>query len=241
MVAETLVISKRFCGPPQSGNGGYVCGLLAKDLSGAAAVRLKAPPPLEVALRIEGTEHQVRLFHESILIAEANLADHDLSPPPPPSFAEAEEASQSYVYFREHPFPTCFVCGPQRVAGDGLRIFPGLIERRSLVAAPWVPDASLAVGSSQVSLEFMWSALDCSSAFSFLPLPEGKVVVLGKLWARIEGAVLPREKCVVVGWLLGVEGRKRFAGSAIYAEQGHPVAVARATWIEVSRSAFTSA
>ena len=28
MISTTLSISRRFCGPPNSGNGGYVCGLL---------------------------------------------------------------------------------------------------------------------------------------------------------------------------------------------------------------------
>src|SRR6185295_2660317 len=112
-------------------------------------------------------------------------------------------------------------------------IFPGNIASRSMVAAPWIPDPSLAGGSGQVKDEFLWAALDCTSAFPLLPIPEGKAIVLGELCARIDGRVAPGEKCVVIGWQLQIDGRTRLAGSAVYTASGHPVAVGRATWIEV--------
>jgi hypothetical protein len=37
----------------------------------------------------------------------------------------------------------------------------------------------------------------------------------------------------VTGWSLAVEGRKRLAGSAVHAQDGRLVALARAVWIEV--------
>lgn len=241
MRSETLVIRSRFCGPPRSANGGYVCGRIAKYLPGAASVRLKAPPPIEVELRVESTDEEAHLFHESTLIGEAKRAKLDLVPPAAPSYAEAEKASKSYIGFTNHAFPRCFVCGPQRAPADGMRIFPGVFEERSLVAAPWIPDRSLAGDSQEVDSEFIWSALDCSGGFSVLPVPEGKAILLGELCVRIDGVVAPGERCVVVGWSLGIDGRKRFAGSAIYSEVGKPVAVARATWIEIPRTAFGGA
>jgi hypothetical protein len=42
-----------------------------------------------------------------------------------------------------------------------------------------------------------------------------------------------------VGWALGADGRKHFAGSALYSEAGHAVAVGRATWIELPRAALS--
>jgi hypothetical protein len=36
-----------------------------------------------------------------------------------------------------------------------------------------------------------------------------------------------------MGWVLGGEGRKRFAGAALLGEDGAPRAVGRATWIAV--------
>ena len=43
---QTLTIPRRFRGPPNSGNGGYVCGMLVRQIAGAAEVTLRAPPPL---------------------------------------------------------------------------------------------------------------------------------------------------------------------------------------------------
>ncbi len=238
MASELLVISSRFCGPPKSGNGGYVCGRVATHVPGVAAVRLKAPPPLETELRIDASESRAQLIQGSNVIAEANVANLDLTPPAAPSFSEAEEAAKSYTGFTRHVFPRCFVCGPQRAHGDGLRIFPGSIAARSIVAAPWIPDPSLADGSNRVRSEFLWAALDCTSAFAVLSIPEGKAIVLGELCARIDDSVTPNEKCIVIGWSLQIDGRKRFAGSAVFSGSGHLVAVGRATWIEVRSSAF---
>lgn len=238
MMSELLIISSRFCGPPKSGNGGYVCGRVAAHVRGPASVRLKAPPPLETELKVEASESEARLMHGSAVIAEAKAAALDLAPPAAPSFAQAEEAAKSYMGFARHAFPRCFVCGPQRANGDGLRIFPGSTTSRSMVAAPWVPDPSLGNGSNKVRAEFLWAALDCTSGFAVLPVPEGKAIVLGELCARIDDSVELGEKCVVIGWPLQVDGRKRISGSAVFSSSGRPVAVGRATWIEVQASAF---
>lgn len=239
MTFERFVISSRFCGPPKSGNGGYVCGRVAAAIESAASVRLMAPPPLETELRIETSEGVVTLLHESNVIAVAKAAAVDVAPPPGlPSYAQAEAATGAYPGFLRHPFPCCFVCGPERAAGDGLRIFPGPVGSDGLVASPWVPHASLIDGSDTVGPEFLWAALDCTSGFATLAVSEGKTIVLGELSARIDGGVLPDEKCVVVGWPLRIDGRKRYAGAAILRSSGELLALGRATWIEVPASAF---
>ena len=238
MIAETFTIARRFCGPSQSGNGGYVCGRLARHVAGPAVVRLRAPPPLDVELRVETSEGGALLFDGSRLIAEARPVPFDAVPPPAPSFLEAEAASRNYLGFVQHSFPYCFVCGTRRLAGDGLRLYPGETGDRSMVAAPWIPDATLAGGSGDVATEFLWAALECPSAFAFLPLPGGKRVVLGELCVRIESAVSPGDKCVVTGWRIGVDGKKHVAGSAIFAESGKVIAVGRAIWIEISAADF---
>lgn len=238
MTSEVLIISSRFRGPPKSGNGGYVCGRVAAHLPSSAAVRLKAPPPLETELRIDASEASARLMHGTNVIAEGKAAELDLTAPTAPTIAEAQEAAKSYTGFIRHVFPQCFVCGPQRAIGDGLRIFPGLIATRPIVAAPWIPDSSLGDGSSRVRPEFLWAALDCTSAFAVLPIPEGKAIVLGELCVRVDGTVTPDETCILIGWPLQTDGRKRFAGSAVFSSSGRAVAVGRATWIEVQASAF---
>jgi hypothetical protein len=238
MFSEKLKIASQFRGPSNSANGGYVCGKLAGLLAGPAAVRLKAPPPLDEALGIERANDSARLMKGKKVIAEAHAVPLDLAPPPAPSFGQAQTAAHAYAGFLRHPFPQCFVCGPQREPGDGLRIFPGPVDGGAVVAAPWIPYRSLADGSGKVADEYLWAALDCSSAFAQWNVPEGKAIVLGELCARIDGSVSPGERCVVIGWPLGIKGRKRRAGSSIFSASGRPVAVARATWIEVPESRF---
>jgi len=236
-----MLIASRFCGPPKSGNGGYVAGALAAHLPpGPAAVRLKAPPPLETELHVEATREIARLFEGAIMIAEARPTELDVEAPRAPSFAEASEASKAFTGFHHHPFPTCFVCGPARREGDGLRIFPGMIASRSALFAPWVPDSSLADATGHVDPAFVWAALDCTGVFAFPVATADCVLVLGELAADIDGTITPGEKYIAAGWSLGIDGRKRYAGSAVYSADGREIAVARATWINVPSIGFVA-
>jgi hypothetical protein len=238
MRVDRFEIADRFRGPLRSGNGGYVCGRIAKHLQGTVAVRLKAPPPLNTELRLESTNEDARLFQDTTLVGEAKHTQLELQVPPSPSYEEAERAAQLFLGFRTHTFPGCFVCGPERKPIDGLRIFPGSVNGSPMIAAPWKPDGTLADDSGNVKSEFLWSALDCTGAFALFPPPDGIAIVLGELAAFIVGDVKPGERCVVIGWPLGVEGHKRLAGTAIYAPSGRLVASARAVWIEVPSSTW---
>ncbi|MDX1376209.1 MAG: hypothetical protein R3357_11630 [Burkholderiales bacterium] len=40
---------------------------------------------------------------------------------------------------------------------------------------------------------------------------------------------------------IGIDGRKRLAGSAVFSAAGRPLAVGRATWIEVEEKPFADA
>jgi len=241
MSSEVLRIAGRYCGPPRSGNGGYVCGRVADYLEGAVAVRLKAPPPLEADLRVERSDGAVRLYAGDTPIAEGRRAALELVPPALPSFAEAEASARAYPGFARHPFPRCFACGPQRRPGDGLCIFPGPPNAEGRVAAPWVPHASFAGGDGAVRNRYLWAALDCSGGWAVHPQQPGRTILLGELCARIDGALAPDEPCVVIGWPLAIDGRKRIAGSAVVSAAGRTLALARATWIEVEEQAFSDA
>lgn len=227
---DQIIIASRYCGPPRSGNGGYACGVLGHRFDGPICVRLHAPPPLERALQLSEQDELLRLLDGDTLVAQARPAELDLTPPAPPSLDAAHAASLDYIGFRSHPFPTCFVCGPQRAEGDGLRIFPGRVGDGH-VAAPWTPAANLGDAQGRVHPEFLWSALDCTGFFAFAPLPDGAPALLGELTARIERLPHIEEPCIATGWQLGSEGRKRFAGSAVFSASGELLAVARATWI----------
>jgi len=231
----SVTVDDRFCGPPRSGNGGYVCGLVAAALPGGpVSVRLKAPPPIGKPLRLEVEDGAARLLDGETLIAEGARAPLALEVPPAPSLAEAVDAAKRYLGFEDHNFPGCFVCGPAREAGDGLRIFPGALARDpAVLAAPWTPDATLADGAGVVRAAFVWAALDCPGAFTRYPLPDGIALVLGELAVAAHAPLAVGTPCVVVAWSLGEEGRRRFAGTALYTASGALVAAARAVWVAV--------
>jgi hypothetical protein len=229
-------IAARYCGPPDSANGGYCAGALAAHLQstlrqrGPVEVTLRRPPPLERDLlpAVEGA--RVRLMNGAELVAEARPAELEAEPPSPPSFERAEELSGHYIGHLKHHFPTCFVCGPARRPGDGLRIFPGAERAEQPVAAPWVPDVSLASSSGQLPAPLIWAALDCAGYFA-VGAPEYPVALLGRMTAQVTRDVHVGERCVVIGWAIGREGRKLHAGTAVFGEQGEICARARQTWI----------
>lgn len=229
---EEIVIDRRFCGPPSSGNGGYVAGRLAACIEGTARVRLHRPPPLGTPLRVDRRSREVALLDGDEVVARAVPASVDYEPPPSPSRAEAEAASRRYVGFDEHVFPTCFVCGPQRAPGEGLRIFAGRLDGTGRAACPWIPDPSLAGADGRVAAEFVWAALDCPGAFTFPALPKTPVV-LGELAVDIRGEIRAGEHCVLAAEELHHEGRKHRTVTMLYGETGDCRAVGLATWIEL--------
>jgi hypothetical protein len=235
-MTELVTIDKRFHGPCESGNGGYSCGLVGKFIEGDAAVRLRVPPPLDTPMDVRVKHGCVELVNNDELVAKGKSATVEIDIPEPPEFADAQVASSRYRGFESHFYPTCFVCGPERESGDGLRIFAGPIEHSSgpdgLVAATWVPDLSLADSFGQISTEYIWAALDCPGAYAFAE-PSNGAILLGELAVSIRGPVSVGEKCVLLGWEISHVGRKHFTGTALFGESGLCCGVGYATWFEV--------
>lgn len=219
-----IFIPRRFRGPAESGNGGYVCGLLAAFVEAdAVEVTLRQPPPLDRPLVVAVEPGRARLLDGEFLVAEAVTADLALEAPAAISWDDALAASADYVGFDEHAFPECFVCGPAREAGDGLRIFAGpVVGAEGVVAAPWI--------ASEVSPEIVWAAIDCPGAFAVGVSARGETV-LGRMTARIFRLPGEGERCVSIGWTVGEDGRKLYAGTALLSEAGDVLALARQTWI----------
>jgi hypothetical protein len=226
-------IGTRFRGPPESANGGYCAGILADALAGAVEVTLRRPPPLEQELELRVEPERAELWHVDELVAEARCASLELTVPEPPSFERALELSRHYFGHRRHHFPGCFVCGPARAAGDGLRIFPGADRVGQPVAAPFRPDASLADPSGVVRPELVWAALDCPGYFAGAA-PDYPVALLGRMTAQLLAPVRVDERCVVLGWALGRAGRKLRAGTALFGDDGRLCGVAEQTWILIA-------
>ena len=219
----TITIPARFNGPPESANGGYACGLVAALLGGDAEVTLRSPPPLDVPLAVVRGRERVEVRDADRIVAEAEqLPSLEVDVPAPVSVAEAEGARERYAGFRHHAYSTCFVCGPDR--SDGLGVFPGPVAGRDAVAAPWLPP------DGQVGDEVVWAALDCPSGWAVDEFSrEG--VLLGRLAARIVAPAAGGGPHVAVGWPRGADGRKRFAGSAVFTADGRLCAYARSTWL----------
>src|SRR5262249_46495613 len=139
----SVVIDKRFCGPPNSANGGDACGGVAGGGSGAARGAAAGGGP--------GAARPRRPLRGRAGGATSGGGVRlEVAGAPAVSFAEAEDASHRTPYVGDdHPFPTCFVCGPARADGDGLRIFVGPLATgpgrdAGTLAGSWVPSAGLA-------------------------------------------------------------------------------------------------
>ncbi len=123
-----------------------------------------------------------------------------------------------------HPFPTCFVCGPDRAPGDGLRLFTGRLPSGD-TATPWiVPD--------DVSAPMVWASLDCPGGWSVGI--ESRPYLLGRMATHVDRVPAPGDRCVVMGRLLGIEGRKAEVAAVLTGPDGAALAWSRATWIAFS-------
>ncbi|HEX6723963.1 MAG TPA: hypothetical protein VF073_01855 [Gaiella sp.] len=219
---ETVIIDRRYRGPLRSANGGYACGLLGSRIGSGAEVTLRLPPPLERPLTIRREGERLLLEDGDLLVAEAVSGDPGLEPPSPPEPGMAAAAAEGVGAYGPPEFAECFVCG-SRDDGSGLAIHPGPVAGRDgLVATTWL--------AHDVSPEVIWAAIDCPGAYAAGDPGRGEVV-LGRMTARIDRLPEEGETCVVVGWPLGEDGRKLFAGTALYGVDGTPLAVARQTWI----------
>lgn len=240
-------IDKRFCGPPDCGNGGYTAGRVASAIEGSAEVTLRAPAPLESELSLARNGEGVVLTNaEGALIAEAKPVAFELTLPAGVSFEAAQRASERFIGFTDHPYPGCFVCGPTRppALGAGLALFPGAVAASEqgegpaqVVAAPFTPARDLCDERGLLRDELIWAALDCPSWFGHAAFAErvGKIL-LGRLAVTIKRRPAALDRCVVQGWGMGQEGRRIACGSALYDAHGECLAYARSTWVELKSS-----
>lgn len=239
---RTIEIDQQFHGPPNSGNGGYTCGLVASQVEGQVTVALRSPPPLDTPLAVNDPDQAgvVAVYDRDVLVATATPASPVRSEPPTRvDTSTAQSATAHYWGFtHDHIFPTCWVCGPDRAPGDGLRLFPGAVVEATdnLVAAPWTPREDVDDGTGHVASEHVWAALDCPSYFGLGPEPP--LAVLGSLTVTQHLPVRVGASLVVLGWTRGPqEGRRLPSASAIMAADGELVASGEATWVELTPEA----
>lgn len=234
-----ITIDRRFHGPPNSGNGGYSCGLVASQVDGQVTVALRSPPPLETPMSVAGADEDgvVAVHAGDTLVATATPTTPVRSEPPAHVDTSTAQAATTHYwgFTHDHIFPTCWVCGPDREPGEGLHLYPGAVADApdNLVAAPWTPAEDLDDGTGAVASEHVWAALDCPSFFGLGPEPP--MAVLGSLTVTQHAPVRVGAAHVVLGWTRGPqEGRRLPGASAITTADGELVASGQATWVELS-------
>ena len=215
-----IVLPRRYRGPLTSANGGYACGRLAAFVDAVEVeVTLRVPPPLDRPLAVERDDGRVLLLDGDALVAEARPAPVEVDAPAPVAIADAEAARERHVRDWSVDFAECYVCG---IREDGLEIRVGSVAgREPLHAAP--------VTLIETGPEFVWAAVDCPGAYAVGAEGRGDIV-LGRMTARVDRVPEAGEQCVVASWPLGEDGRKLYAGTALYAGD-QLLAFARQTWI----------
>ena len=239
-LVREVVIPRSFNGPPDSGNGGYVCGKVAEAFGDVGASRwievtLRAGVPLDKPLTLTGTDGTAQLLDGESCLATAQPTQIALEVPDLPAPEVVEAASKRYRWLSNHPLPECFVCGTARQGADGLRLFAGPVGAggQHVVASPWRPHLSFADADGFVRPEIVWAALDCPGAFSIDELETTSLKLLGRLTARRFRPLKSDTDCTVIGWYIGSDGRKHEAGTAVFDEGGNLAAAGRALWIEL--------
>ena len=230
-----IFVPKRFNGPPDTANGGYVAGLIAGEMrkagmGGTIEVSLRAPPPVEAAMDLVIADGACECRHGERVVGAARRVEPLGAVPAAPSLDMASRGRDNFPPVADHAFPYCFVCGPSRTH-DGLCIFTGRPHGYDGVTDVWTPDADYADDSGRVHEEVLWAALDCPGAFAigFQERP----MVLG----RIRGEVLRRPEAgaplIVAAWHLYDDGRKHGAASALFTANGELLAQTEQLWIEL--------
>jgi len=238
VTTDTIDIASRFRGPPGSANGGYACGRLAAYIDGPAEVSLWKPPPLEHPLQVRRENGAVNLYDGELLIGTAVTGKVRIAQMAAPTRTQARAAAERTFAAGQHPLPSCFVCGPHRRHGDGLRIHPGPLHADDLdwqgvLAAPWTPEADLADASGTVLPEFVWAALDCPTAYA-VSSSEGMLsILLGRQTLQIDRLPAAGESCIVTARRFAREGRKFSADACLFGADGQALAHCNALWIEV--------
>jgi hypothetical protein len=246
---ESIIIPARFRGPPESGNGGYVAGVITEQFAelgssaegSAIEVTLRAPTPLDRAMTpLRTDDDSIQLILGETLIAEARRCELTLDIPEPPSFASALAAQGASPSFIEkiNPLvpegigfhPICFCCGADVAPDEGLHVYAAPVAGFDGVAAAWQPSAVFADPAGNLPEPVLWAALDCPGQFAYLA--DGiRTGMLGRMTGRILKPVPVAQELTVIGWCIEVERLKHFAGTALFDESSELCGYSKQVWI----------
>ena len=155
-----------------------------------------------------------------------------LKPPPAPTdwddvLGRAETGGSP----EDSDFTWCVVCGRKRDVGDGLRVFGTSGPQPGYSLSCYLPHANHADTSGHIRPEFVWGALDCPGAFAVQDIDDMRPALTGRMTAKVIEPPRVGERCAVVGWKIGEDGRKLYSGTALYTEAGRLCAIGTCTWI----------
>ena len=243
-MAETVRFERRFQGFTHGALGGYAAGVAARGVDGTAEANLRALPPLERELTLDGDADGAHELHDGeTLVLEVRPAEFELEIPPIPNLDEAQAAGDHPVHSSEHPWPECFTCGPARAEGDGLLLFLGRpADRVGLLTGAWTPDRRL-TPEPALPAEFVWAALDCPTIWAAwlgedgqIRVPEpGTFSVLARYRLERLAPVPTGERAIVTAWPIQHDGRKHVTGAAIHSSDGDLLARAESLLVDVVR------
>jgi hypothetical protein len=218
--------------------------MLASYLPGSIAAQgieatLRAPTPLDVSLQLASAASRIAAYSGDVLIGEAIPAELDLDVPASPSYAQALAAQPHSAALDPHIenivpgglgfHPVCFCCGADVPEGIGLRVFAAPVAGFEGVAAAWLPHGAFRDDTGVLPTPIVWAALDCPGQYAYLAA-NIRTGLLGRMTAKIIAPVVG-DAFVVTGWRIAVEGKKHFAGTALFNAEGKCCAYAKQVWI----------
>jgi hypothetical protein len=238
-VDNTIIIDPRFNGPRLSGNGGYVGGVMAGKFTerfggdGTVEITLRAPIPIDRALQVvrEGEALMLRDGDGLICEARAGSVAHLAPPPAPTDWDDVLRRGEQGGAPEDSDFNWCLVCGRGRAVGDGLRVLGTSGPQPGTSLSCYLPHANHADSAGRIRPEFVWGALDCPGAFAAQDINDMRPALTGRMTAKVIAPPTVGERCAVVGWKIGEDGRKLYSGTALYTEAGRLCALATCTWI----------
>jgi hypothetical protein len=237
---DTITIADRFRGPPQSGNGGYVAGVAASllDTDNPVEVTLRSPIPLDVPLTVHRDIDHTSIMQGDTLIAEVREGELDLEIPRPPKWESAlsAQASSPSLIKMINPIipdgtgfhPVCFCCGADHE--DGMKVYAAPVAGGEQVAAIWHTKSEWAEPDGLLPDAFIWTALDCPGQFAYMAT---NIItgMLGRITGEIKHRAQAGEEYLITGWCINVEGKKHFAGTAMFDRDENLLAAAKSVWI----------
>jgi hypothetical protein len=238
-VLDTITIAPGFNGPRLSGNGGYVGGVLAERYTrefggdGTVEITLRAPVPIARPLEVLRGGEALMMRDGQTLLCEARAGSvaHLKPPPAPVDWNEVMRRAEDGGSPPDSDFGCCIVCGQGRGVGDGLRVLGSAGPQPGYSLSCYLPHPNHADAAGRIKPEFVWGTLDCPGAFAAQDPDDMRPALTGRMTAKVIEPPKVGERCAVVGWRIGAEGRKLYSGTALYTESGRLCAVGTCTWI----------